>query len=192
MDVGLDQVLVRQVEPRRRDRTGDHSLRALEKVLIVWAATGAVGEHQCRLPAASCPSAPLGIVGRRGRHVAHIDDVELGNVDAELHRRRAVEHGELGFAKVFLAFLAYVVGDLRRVLAGLDPVQVRCHAAVELDEEGVDLSARARPSWHADQIVEGLRPVSGDPSHRIGGHLVSRHPGLVAGLVHHLYQACHP
>ena len=66
-----------------------------EEVLVVRAAGRAVGEHERGLPAAAGAAAALRVVRRRGRDVAHVDDVELGDVDAELHRRRAEQDRQL-------------------------------------------------------------------------------------------------
>ena len=76
----------------------------------------AVGDHQRRLAAAAGPAAALGVVGRRRRHVAQVDGVEVGDVDAQLHRRRAEQHRQLARAEPVLALLPR---PRRRHLAGV-------------------------------------------------------------------------
>ena len=50
LHVGLDEVLVGQVEPGRGDRAADHLRGAAEVVLVVRVAGGAVGDDQGGLP----------------------------------------------------------------------------------------------------------------------------------------------
>ncbi len=77
----------------------------LEEVLVVRAAGGAVGEDQGRLTAPARATAALGVVGRGRRDVAHVDHVELGDVDAQLHGRRAEEDRQAPFAETVLPLL---------------------------------------------------------------------------------------
>ena len=62
--------------------------RPIEVILVVRALRRAIGHDERGLPRAAGSAAALGIVCRRRRHVAHIDGVQGGDVDAELHRRR--------------------------------------------------------------------------------------------------------
>ncbi len=93
MNVRADQVTVPQIDTGRRHRSGDHPGGFAVEVLIMRAAPCAVREHQGGLSAAACASATLCVIGRRRRHVAQVDEVELGDIDAELHRRGAERSG---------------------------------------------------------------------------------------------------
>ena len=92
VDVGADEVLVGEVELRRRDLAGDHPLRAAEEVLVVAVAARAERVDQRGLAAAAGAAGALRVVRRRRRDVAQVDDVQRRDVDAELHRRRAEQH----------------------------------------------------------------------------------------------------
>ena len=95
VDVGADQLLVGQVEawaaaPSRRPcRSAGGSSRCR------GVAGGAVGDDERRLAGAPGPAGPLRVVRRRRRDVAHRHRVEAGDVDAQLHRRRAVEERQV-------------------------------------------------------------------------------------------------
>ena len=91
MDMGANQLFVGDVNTGRGDRSGHHLLLPLEEVLVVRAAGGAVRDHDSRLAAPAGATGALGVVGRGGGNIAKIDGVEIGDVDAELHRRRT-EH----------------------------------------------------------------------------------------------------
>ncbi len=124
MDVGANQVFIGQIEAPGADGAGHHVRRPLEEVLVVGAAGGAIGVDQRRLAAATGPAAALGVVGRRGGDVAHVDRVQLGNVDAQFHRGRAEQQRQDGLAKLLLALFADFTGHLRGVLSGFDALQV--------------------------------------------------------------------
>ena len=80
----------------------------------------AVREDEGGLPTPARTTTALSVVGWSGGDVPEIHCVELGDVDAELHRRRAVEDRKLTFAEPLLTFqsdgarvvvlLAHVVG----------------------------------------------------------------------------------
>ena len=144
VNVGTDQVPVPEIDAGRRHRTSDHPGRLAIEVLIVGAAPGAVGEDQGGLPASSRAPAALRVVGRRGRNVAQVDEVELGDVDAELHGRGAEEQRQLAFPKTGLAFLAVLRGHLSGVLACFENALQVHEAAIALDEVAVHL--RGKPA----------------------------------------------
>ena len=85
MDVRADQIAVPEIDTGRRDRPRDHPGGLAIEVLVVRAASRAVGEDQGGLSTAPGTAAALRVVGRGGRHVPQVDEVELGDVDAELH-----------------------------------------------------------------------------------------------------------
>ena len=110
VDVGPDQVLVREFEARRRDLARDHQPGRRKKYWSCGLPRRAVVED--KVPAAASARAPgsLGIVGRRRWDVPQVDDVELGDVDAELHRRRAVEDRQSPVAESLLALVRSAAG----------------------------------------------------------------------------------
>ena len=87
MDVRAHEIAIAHVDARRGHRARDHLAGLAEEILVVRAASGTVGEDQRRLPAATGPAAALRIVGRGRRDVAQVDEVQLGDVHAQLHRR---------------------------------------------------------------------------------------------------------
>ena len=109
MHVGSDQIFVRQVKPRQADCSGNHQLLTAEEILVMRIPRGAVGQDKSRLARSTGSATPLGIVRRGRRHVPHVDHVELADVDAELHGRRAIKDGELAGAEILLAFLPLFV-----------------------------------------------------------------------------------
>ena len=150
--MAVDQIPVRELENRRTYLAVDHRLGVAEEVLVVRALRRRVRDDQGRLSAAARASAALGVVRRRGRHVAHVDRVQCRDVDAELHRRGAKEHRQepIGLAglpesllvrrellalaraeaEALLPDLTVVGIDLGGVLAGLEPEQ-RVHRCAE-------------------------------------------------------------
>ncbi len=54
----------------------------------------AVGEDQPRLTLTARPAAALGVVGRRRGNIPQVDQVEIGDVDAQLHGRRTHQVGQ--------------------------------------------------------------------------------------------------
>ena len=177
VDVGAHQILVAQVDARRGDGTGDHLARLAEEVLVVRAAPRAVGEDQRRLAAAAGPAAALGVVGRRRRHVAQVDDVELGDVDAELHGRRAEEQRQVAGAEAVLALLAVLGRDLGGVLARLEHALQIDEAPVALDEVAVDLGRDLAGVQQARPVQWANLAVRRQPAQGIGIDLVA---GIVA------------
>ena len=138
LDVRPDQVLVRQVQARRGDRSADHIGRPPEVVLVVGVAGRAVRHHQRGLPGSSRAPGPLRVVGRRRRHVAQPDGAQRVDVHPEFHRRRAVQDRQRGLAELALAFLPFGGRDLGGVLLGAQPGQGRGDGPVQLAEERVD------------------------------------------------------
>src|SRR5208282_5290587 len=97
------------------------------------------------------PAASLHVIGRCRRHVAEMDEVEIGDVDAELHRRRADQIGKPAAQFGFLARVVLVPPeaplapsalarrhDLGRVLASLQGCERRWRLPIETLEERID------------------------------------------------------
>src|SRR5205807_85862 len=101
----------------RRDLSGDHQLGAAEEVLVVRASGRAVGEHERRLTAPAGTPTALSVVRGGGRHIPKTHDAQLRDVDAELHRWRAVEDGQTSVAKRLLSLLANAGWDLGGMFA---------------------------------------------------------------------------
>ena len=180
VDVAADEVLVGELEARRADLPRDHAVGPAEEVRVVRRPGRAVREHQRRLARAPGAAGPLGVVGGRRRHVAEPDDVELADVDAELHRGRAVQDGQAGLAERLLALLALGRRHLRRVLLGADPDPVAGDLAVEADEVVVDAEALLGRARDPDRVVERRGPRARVPAHGRRSELV---PGDGAGLL---------
>jgi hypothetical protein len=125
------QRLVGDVEARRTHTAGHHVGATLEEILVVTVDRAAIGEHQSRLSLPSGATAALRVVGGRGRHVSHVDEVKIGDVHAEFHRgrtnqiRQAAQAVALfGGVRVFPAEAAFAalafarLDDLGGVFAG--------------------------------------------------------------------------
>ena len=164
--MGAEQILVGEFEARCFHLAGNHQFRLPEEVLIVAAASRAIREHQRRLPASACPAGPLCVVGRRGRHVAHVDHVELADVDTQLHRGRAVHHVQIAASEPFFAVESQLVRHLRGVFPSFNAEQVFTNALVEVDEETVGLDAVVGQVRHEDVVVVWARTVGRLPPHR--------------------------
>ena len=187
LEMAVDQISVRELEDRRTYLAVDHRLGVAEEVLVVGALRRRVRDDQGGLTAAARASAALGVVRRRGRHVAHVDRVQCRDVDAELHRRGAKEDRQepIGLAglpesllvrrqlfalaiteaEALLPDFAVVGIDLGGVLAGLEPEE-RVHRGaehprevlVEVAEERV-LPGTAAVLRRAAQLEEDARVV---------------------------------
>ena len=174
MHVRAHQVPIAQVDPGRGDRARDHLAGSSEVVLVVRAAARAVRVHQRRLAATAGPSAALRIVGRGRRHVAHVDHVQLRNVDAQLHRRRTEQQRQLRAAEPVLALFTIVARDLRRVLPRLEQCLEVDEALVALHEVVIRLGRNFADIEQPRAVHRPHRPVACDPVQRIRVDLVAR------------------
>ena len=172
--VGADEVLVGQIEARRRHRTRHHELRALEEVLVVRAPHRTVTVDQGGLAAAARPPAPLRVVGRVGRDVAHVDHVELGDINPQLHGGRTEEDGESPLAETLFPLFPVRIGHLSGVLPGLDADDGAGRVLVETEKELVGATATRGRTRHADEVVVGGDAVTRPPNHGRRRNLVSR------------------
>ena len=112
-----------------------------EEVLVVAVPARANVYTNAGCPLRPARPAALRVVRRRWRDVAEVDDVERGDVDAELHRRRAEQQRQRAGAEPLFALLTLLGRDLGRVLAGLDPLPAVDDRSVELDEKRVRAAA---------------------------------------------------
>jgi len=181
MDVSLDEVLIGQVKARRRDLAGDHQFGPLEKVLVVRAAGGAVGKDDGGLTAAAGASAALGVIGWRRRHIAHIDHIELVDVHAQFHGRRAIEDRQPGGLETLLAFLPQFIGDLCGMFPRFKAGGPGGGLAVVVEKIGIGAAACGGKMGDTDGIVKGPAAVPRVPDHGRGGKLVAR-AGGIAGV----------
>ena len=173
--------LVRQVKPGRAHTSRHHVRPSVEKVLIVTVDGTAVCEHQSRLPLPSGSPAALRVVRRRRWDVSQVHEVEVGNIDAQFHRRRADHVGKspepiplllciTGFpTKPPFAFLPLSrLHNLRRMLPRLHRRQRRGRGAVEPLEERIHRCrhfrvARSARASRVERVRWGRRPVAQTP-----------------------------
>ena len=174
MNVRTNQVPVAEIDAGRRHRSGDHSGRLAVEVLVVGTSSGTVGEDQGGLPAASRTPAALRVVGRRGRNVAQVDEVELSDVDAELHGRGAEEQRQLSFPKTRLAFLAVLRRHLSGVLSRFENALQIHETAIALHEVAIDLRGKSTFLEQAGTIDRPVLAAAGQPAQRIGIDLIAR------------------
>jgi len=95
----------------------------------------------------------VGVVRGRRRHVAHHHRVEVADVDAQLHRGRAVQQLQLRLAERLLALAALVRVDLRGVFAGDEAAEIRGGVPVQVPEEDVDTGAIAAGVGAGEGVV---------------------------------------
>ena len=126
----------------------------------------AVREHERRLPRPAGPTRALRVVRRRRRDVAQAHRVQARDVDAEFHRRRAVQQRQRALPEGALALLALRGTHLRGVLARRQAAQLAGHPLVEGAEEGVDAAAGVGVHGLADRVGGGARAVPGGPDQR--------------------------
>lgn len=166
VDVGTNQIAVPDVDPRRCHKSGNHLVRFMEVILIMWAPSGAVGIDEGRLSTASGPATALRVIGRGGRNVAEIDEIQLGDVHAQFHRWRAEQQRQIAAAETVLAFLAVLRRDLGRVFPGFEDAFQIHETSVALDEVTIDLGRhlahfqQARPV-HRPNLAIGRQPTQG-------------------------------
>lgn len=118
VDMGTNEVAIPQINAGRDDRASNHPIGVFEVILIVRAATGAVGINQRGLSTTTGAATALRVVGRGRRDVAKIDDVKLGDVHAEFHRWGTEQQRQFRSTKAIFAFLAVFGRHLSGVLAG--------------------------------------------------------------------------
>jgi hypothetical protein len=104
--------------------------------------------------------------------VAHVDRVQLGDVDTEFHGRPAEQHRQLSVAEPIFPLLALIAVDLGGVLARLEPVeeslvsvQAGRDVPVQLAEEGIVGGANA--------AVAGVLVIAESPAQGFGIDLPS-------------------
>jgi hypothetical protein len=138
MHVHAHQIVIAHVDARRGDRTGNHLAGLAEEILVVRAASGTVGENQSWLPAAPSSPAALRIVGRSGGDIAQVNEVQLGDVHAQLHSRGTEEQRQIPTAETFFTVLTVLRVHLGGVLACLEHTLQIDEALVALEEVTVD------------------------------------------------------
>src|SRR5699024_10064840 len=104
-----------------------------------------------------------------------------GDVNAQLHRRRAVEKRERPLPEVVLAHLALIWWDLCCVLLGVQTSEPEGYVSVQVSEERIDpshcLTFQTTPKW----IVCPFGAVATDPADRGGLEAVARYAIGVGG-----------
>ena len=168
-----DEVAVAKVDPGRRHAAGNHPDRLTVEVLIVRAASGAVGEYHGRLPASAGASAALRVVGRRRRNVAQIDQVQLLDVDAQFHRRRAEHERKLAVTEAVLPLLPVLRRHLRGVLACLEDTPEVHEASIALHEVAIHLKRQPSLVREAGAVERAILTGTGQPAQRVGVKLVA-------------------
>ena len=97
----------------------------------------AIGDDERRLPRTPGATGTLGVVRRRRRHVAHPDSVQVGDVDTQLHGRRAEQQRQVTGTELLLAALTFGGGYLCRVLLGQQPRERSGDVSIDVAEERV-------------------------------------------------------
>jgi hypothetical protein len=79
------EAFIGKVQPWRPDASRNHLLAAPKEVLVMTVEGPAIGEDKTGLALPSRSATSLGIIRRRGRDIAQMDEVQVGNVNAQLH-----------------------------------------------------------------------------------------------------------
>jgi hypothetical protein len=189
--VRAKEILVREIEPRRSNLGGDHELRPAKEVLVVRISSRAVVEDEGRLAASACTAAPLRVVRRGRRDVPHVDDVELGDIHAELHRRRAEEQRKLPFTEGVFSLLTLGRRHLGRVFPGAETLAVGSDSFVEPDKEGVRSPTVRGRRRNPDRVVIRAGTVAGHPAEHARCELVAGDVLVVARLRDLDHETCY-
>ena len=80
--MGTNEISIAQIDLGRGDGAGHHLGRLAEIVLVVRAASGAIGVHQSWLTSTARSAAALGIIRGRWWHIPKVHKIELRDVYA--------------------------------------------------------------------------------------------------------------
>ncbi len=151
MKMRFHQRFVGQFQTWRPHAAANHFGAPVEKVLIVAVDRAAVCDHHARLSLASRAATPLCVIRRGGRDISQMNEVQVGDVHAEFHCRRAdhVRQSPSQFAflvrivvfptKTPLApFALALFDDLRCMFACFECSECRCVFAIKALEEQID------------------------------------------------------
>src|SRR5579859_5522390 len=111
--MGTNEVFIGEFQARLRNLAINHSFLAAEVELVVRRTVRTVRDDQRWLTAAASATTALGVVRGRWRHIAHVHCIQVTDIDAELHCRRAVQDWERAGPKLVLASNTDFVRDLR-------------------------------------------------------------------------------
>src|SRR5271157_6002662 len=123
LHVSPQERFICQVETRGADIPRDHIRATAEEILVVTVERSAISEDQARLSLAPRAAAALGVIGRGRGDVAQVNQVEVGDVHAQLHGRRAHQVGQPATQLGFLPRVAVLPAEPAfpaLALAGLD------------------------------------------------------------------------
>jgi hypothetical protein len=171
----------------------------------VGAALAAESQDKGRLPSAPGAAASLRVVGGASGDVPHVNHVEVGDVDAKLHGRRAEEGRQPALAESILALDSLGYAHLGRMLFPAKALQLGRPAGVQLCKEwirvAVDLGVFSMMALaESDGIGGRSGPIAGPPAEcaaddldSIGFALVRDRPEEVAsqGFDHPCDQRAH-
>jgi hypothetical protein len=137
LQMRLDELLVDDVDARRRNRASDHVLRLVKEVSIVDVAVTREGHDKCRFPTATRSTATLSVVCGCGRHIAHVNCREVLNVDAEFHRWRTEQDWQLSRIEISLAQLPPISGYLSRMLCRQETFELALQLLAPVPSQGL-------------------------------------------------------
>ena len=165
MDVRFDQIFIGQIQSGWSDRPRDHAVLLTEEILIVGISRGAIGEYKGGLATSSGTATALCVVGGRWGDIAHIDHVELPDIDPELHRGGTIHDWQRAGAKIFFPFFSFVVRDLGRMFACLKSATLARHFPIKIDEEWVCATTRFGRIGDSNRVMKSDLAVGDVPNH---------------------------
>ena len=128
------------------------------------------------------PPGPLGVVGGGRRDVPHADNVEAGDVDAELHGGRAEQHRAARRSGIVCSRFSRSAALTCAVCSRASrPARADGDCLVEVDEERIGYLSLGAGAGDADEVPGGRGAVSGLPAQSRRGDLVAG-VGPVAGV----------
>ena len=91
------EFFITQFESGRSHHSRNHQFWPPEEVLIVWTSFTTESNHEGRLASPSSAATPLSIVCWSRRHISHMDDIQVANIDAQLHCGRTKQGRKVPF-----------------------------------------------------------------------------------------------
>ena len=163
----VNEILVGQVQRGHAHLAMNHIGNPLEEPLVMRRKRRAISHDEGRLAASSGASGALGVIGRSRRNVAHVDHVQGRDINAKLHRRRAVHHRQrleallrIFFGEVLLVLVLVAEAHLEHFAQfGLDLRRVLMRL-VEIDALAVIAKGLGRPLIKIDEEAVADRSVS--------------------------------
>src|SRR5437660_1052004 len=118
----------------------------------MWTPCRAITVNQRRLATTAGASGSLSVIRRCRGNVAHVNDVELSDINTQLHCWRAIENWKGAISKTLLPLLPHLVFNLGCVFTRFEPLKIGYCRAVKANEELVCSASLFRFIWSTNRI----------------------------------------